>query len=193
MSGQALTYKAMSDYRRYFVPGGTYFFTAVTARRAPLFAKRAARRLLGRVMRECFKKHPLKVIAIVVLPDHLHTLWALPPGDDRYSLRWSWIKGNFTRQWLRPEGRSRRPQPNRTDEGRRSVWQRRFWEHTIRDEDDLEAHFDYIHYNPVKHRYVAKPRDWRWSSFHRWVARGHYQINWGAGIMPPVVPGNAGE
>jgi putative transposase len=180
----------MSDYRRYFVPGGTFFFTLITARRAHLFADGGARRLLGHLTRCCFRKYPVDVIAVVLLPDHLHTLWALPPGDARYSLRWSWIKGNFSRQWLasRACGQPRVKSP----EGRRSVWQRRFWEHTIRDEDDLEAHFDYIHYNPVKHGYVTRPRDWRWSSFHRWVARGHYDIRWG-GIEPPAVPGNAGE
>jgi putative transposase len=183
----------MSDYRRYFVPGGTYFFTLVTARRAPLFADGRARRLLGRLTRCCIAKYPLQVIALVLLPDHLHTLWALAPGDDRYSLRWSWIKGNFSRQWLASGGHEQTRVVSPVHEGRRSVWQRRFWEHTIRDEDDLQAHFDYIHYNPVKHGYVTRPRDWRWSTFHRWVARGHYQINWGAGISPPTVPGNAGE
>lgn len=183
----------MSDYRRYFVPGGTYFFTVVTARRAPLFDDGRARRLLGSLTRRCFAKYPVQVIAVVLLPDHLHTLWALPRGDIRYSLRWSWIKGHFSRQWLASGGREQARAGAQIREGRRSVWQRRFWEHTIRDEDDLEAHFDYIHYNPVKHGYAVRPRDWRWSSFHRWVTRGHYQINWGARIDPPTVPGNAGE
>ncbi|MEX0678062.1 MAG: transposase [Pirellulales bacterium] len=183
----------MSHYLRYFVPGGTFFFTVVTARRSPLFMDSRARRLLGDVTRRCFSKYPLTVIAVVLLPDHLHALWALPAGDARYSLRWSWIKGQFTRQWLSFGGREQPRKGSRSREGRRSVWQRRFWEHTIRNEDDLEAHFDYIHYNPVKHGYVPRPRDWRWSTFHRWVAKGHYNINWGAGITPPSVPGNAGE
>jgi REP-associated tyrosine transposase len=90
-------------------------------------------------------------------------------------------------------GREQPRNESRLREGRRNVWQRRFWEHTIRDEDDLEAHFDYIHYNPVKHGHATRPRDWPWSSFHRWVERGHYHADWGAGITPPSVPGNAGE
>lgn len=183
----------MSLYRRYFVPGGTFFFTVVTEQRAPLFTEEPARRILGSVMRRCFLKYPLDVIAIVLLPDHLHALWALPSGDARYSMRWSRIKGQFTRQWLARGGREQPRPAARVREERRSVWQRRFWEHTIRDEDDLEAHFDYIHYNPVKHGLVARPRDWPWSSFHRWVTQGHYAIDWASGITPPSVPGDAGE
>src|SRR5438552_3412110 len=90
----------MSDYRRYFVPGGTFFFTLVTQGRAPLFEDERARRILGSVLRRCILRYPHDVIAIVLLPEHLHTLWALPPGDANYSRRWSWIKGQFTRQWL---------------------------------------------------------------------------------------------
>jgi putative transposase len=167
----------MSDYRRYFVPGGTYFFTVVTERRAPLFAAESARTTLGHVMRECQARHPFTVIAIVLLPDHLHALWELPPGDDRYSLRWNWIKRQFTLRWLALGGREQPRRRSRLRERRRGVWQRRFWEHTIEDETDLENHFDYIHYNPVKHRYVTRPRDWPHSSFHRWVARGHYHLD----------------
>jgi putative transposase len=135
----------MSDYRRYFVPGGTYFFTLVTENRARLFEQAPARRILGAAMRECFARFPLKVVAIVLLPDHLHTLWTLPPGDDCYSLRWRWIKREFTRGWLALGGREQQRSDSRRREQRRGIWQRRFWEHTIRDEADMEAHFDYIH------------------------------------------------
>src|SRR3989304_1524238 len=90
----------MPDYRRYFVPGGTYFFPVVTERRAPVFSAEPARRLLGGVMRRCLLRYPVEVVAIVLLPDHLHSLWALPRGDDAYSLRWRWIKREFTRSWL---------------------------------------------------------------------------------------------
>jgi putative transposase len=190
---QADKLPAMSDYRRFLVPGGTFFFTAVTDRRAQIFANAAARRLLGSVLRRCILRYPHNVIAIVLLPEHLHTLWALPSGDASYSKRWSWIKGEFTRSWLSIGGCEQPGSASRTREQRRGIWQRRFWEHSIRDEDDLEAHFDYIHYNPVKHGLVAHPRDWPWSSFHRWVAHGHYDVNWGAGITPPVVAGDAGE
>ncbi len=183
----------MSHYRRYFIPGGTFFFTIVTENRAPLFGKEPARNLLGSVMRRCFMKYPVEVIATVLLPDHLHALWTLPSGDAQFSQRWSWIKGQFTRCWLSNDRGDLSRQSNRESEGRRNVWQRRFWEHTIRDESDLEAHFDYIHYNPVKHGLVTSPRDWPWSSFHRWVAKGHYPAAWGAGINPPAVPGDGGE
>ncbi len=182
----------MPNYRRNFVPGGTYFFTVVTERRTSLFSNDRARTLLGNVMRRCFLRYPLDVVAIVLLPDHLHALWALPAGDDRYSMRWRWIKREFTRQWLTHGGAEQRRRPSRLRQRRRGLWQRRFWEHTIRDESDLEAHFDYIHYNPVKHQLVQRPRDWPWSSFHRWVRLGHYSIHWAAGANEDL-PGRAGE
>lgn len=183
----------MSDYRRYFVPGGTFFFTLVTHHRAPLFANESARTILGDTMRECFRRYPVDVIAIVLLPEHLHTIWALRPGDDRYSFRWRWIKREFTREWLARGGTEQRRTLSQSLERRRGIWQRRFWEHTIRDESDLEAHFDYIHFNPVKHGHVPSPKDWPWSSFHRYVASGHYNLNWAAGDHIPPLPGNAGE
>jgi putative transposase len=182
----------MSLYRRYFVPGGTYFFTVVAYGRVALFQSPSAREILGRALRRCLAKYPFEMIAIVLLPEHLHTVWALPPGDADYSRRWSWTKSEFTKEWLVTGGANVQPRAA-SREGRRSVWQRRFWEHTIRDEADLEAHVDYIHYNPVKHGLVSRVRDWPWSSFHQWVERGHYSIDWGSGISAPTVPGNAGE
>jgi len=183
----------MSDYRRYFVAGGTYFFTLVTERRARLFEAPAARRLLGDAMRRCLARYPVQVIATVLLPNHLHALWTLPNGDDGYSLRWRWIKREFTRGWLARGGVEQARSASLAAERRRGVWQRRFWEHTIRDEADLEAHFDYIHYNPVKHGLVRRPRDWEWSTFHRWVRAGHYDVDWGAGATIKPLPGDAGE
>ena len=183
----------MSDYRRYFVPGGTYFFTVVTERRTPLFRLEPARHLLGSVMRQCFHRSPVHALAVVLLPDHLHTLWTLPPGDDAYAMRWRWIKREFTRAWLSHGGIEQPRSTPRLRERRRGVWQRRFWEHTIRDEADLESHFDYIHYNPVKHALVQRPRNWPWSSFHRWVEAGHYAVDWADTHALPCLPGNAGE
>jgi putative transposase len=183
----------MSDYRRYYVPGGTYFFTLVTERRAPLFGSAAARLLLGRVMRLRFLRYPVQLIAIVLLPDRLHTLWTLPQGDRDYSLRWRWIKREFTRDWLAIGGAEQARSIARRAERRRGIWQRRFWEHMIRDETDLETHFDYLHYNPVKHGLVPRPRDWPWSSFHRWVRAGQYSIDWAAGLDSQPLPGDAGE
>jgi putative transposase len=183
----------VSDYRRYFVPGATYFFTLVTERRAKVFASAVARTLLGNVMRQCLLRYPVRVVAIVLLPDHLHSLWSLPQGDDRYSLRWRWIKREFTRQWLAHGGAEQPRSSARMAERRRGVWQRRFWEHTIRDEEDLGTHFDYIHYNPVKHGLVRRSCDWPWSSFHRWVRAGHYPIGWAATMDDQPLPGDAGE
>ncbi|HEY1784350.1 MAG TPA: transposase [Pirellulales bacterium] len=171
----------MSDYRRYFVAGGTYFFTVVTDRRAPLFADARARSLLGSVFRRCILRQPMSVLAIVLLPNHLHCLWTLPPGDSAYSDRWRWLKGEFTRHWLAVGGLEQAITDSHKRERRRSVWQRRFWEHAIRDETDLERHADYIHYNPVRHRLVSRPCDWPWSSFHRWVAIGQYRVEWSCG------------
>jgi putative transposase len=174
----------MSDYRRYFVPGGTYFFTLVTERRTELFADATARRLLGSVFRRCALRQPFRVLAIVLLPDHLHCLWVLPPGDRDYSARWRWLKGEFTRSWLAIGGSEQTRGAARIKVRRRGVWQRRFWEHTIRDESDLERHADYIHYNPVRHQLASSPRDWPSSSFHRWVQTGHYPADWGGGAHP---------
>jgi putative transposase len=181
----------MSDYKRYFVPGGTYFLTVVTAQRSPLFADQPARRLLGSAMRDCLTRRPLEVLATVLLPDHFHCLWALPPDDAAYSERLRWVKREFTRRWLACGGVEQRRMDS--TQRRRGVWQRRFWEHLIRDEKDLENHFDYIHYNPVKHGYVGSPRDWEWSSFHRWVRAGHYAADWGADGVCKAVACNAGE
>jgi len=183
----------MSDYRRYFVAGGTYFFTVVTEGRAHVFDSTDACRLLGQTLRACFRRYPVQVIAMVLLPDHLHALWALPQGDVDYSLRWRWIKREFTRKWLAAGGVEQASNASRQSERRRGVWQRRFWEHTIRDEDDLESHFDYIHYNPVKHGLAQRPRDWEWSTFRRWVRAGHYDVDWGAGVSLGALPGSAGE
>ena len=175
----------MSDYRRWRVEGGMFFFTVVTHSRAPLFSDPAARALLGDKFRACQEQWPFEVSAIVLLPDHLHAIWSLPLGDSNYPARWAWIKKEFTKSWLDLRGKSLPVSPAREAENRRGVWQPRFWEHTIEDEDDFENHFDYIHYNPVKHGYVQCPRDWRWSSFHRWVKAGIYPADWACGNYDP--------
>jgi len=168
----------MPNWRRAFVPGGTFFFTVVTDQRRPVFHSENARIILGNVIRECLQSHPSEVRAIVLLPDHLHAIWCMPPGDTNYSGRWQWIKTHFTKRWLASGGSECAVSQGRKDDGRRGVWQPKFWEHTIEEEDDFESHFDYIHYNPVKHGYVRCPVDWEWSSFHRWVRRGVYSKRW---------------
>jgi len=168
----------MPNFRRAWVPGGSFFFTVVTDRRRPLFSDAEARRLLGEKIRACQAEWPFTINAIVLLPDHLHAIWSLPPGDDAYPTRWAWIKKEFTKAWLANGGAETVISAGRSREERRGVWQPRFWEHTLESEDDFERHFDYIHYNPRKHGYVACPADWPSSSFHRWVAAGVYPPDW---------------
>jgi putative transposase len=180
----------MSEYRRWYVPGGTYFFTVATQDRFPTFNDPLAVRLLGVVMRTVRARYPFHTIAAVVLPDHLHCIWSLPGRDSDFSGRWRWIKGAFTEKWLSAGGHDTFRSASRVRKGEHGVWQRRFWEHQIQDETDLERHVDYIHYNPVKHGYATRPADWPWSSFPRHVRLGQYPEDWGATepTMPAVGP-----
>jgi putative transposase len=166
----------MPDYRRHRVPGGTYFFTVNLAeRRLALLIEHIA------VLREAFHAvrlaRPFSLEAIVVLPDHLHCLWTLPPDDDDFASRWAQIKAGFSRRI--PHGERRRVSRMRKRE--RGVWQRRYWEHLIRNDEDFSRHLDYIHFNPVKHGYVRLAGDWPHSSFRRWMARGVYPSDWSGG------------
>jgi putative transposase len=169
----------MPDYRRWYQPGGTYFFTVVTYARHRLFERDLSRRLLGGAMRSVAEEMPWKTIAIVLLYDHLHVLWTLPAGDDDFSGRWQRIKTQFTAQWLAAGGEEVPLTPAQAARGQRGVWQKRFWEHLIRDAHDLSNHCDYIHYNPVKHEYVKRSWDWPYGSFRRFVSAGHYPKSWG--------------
>ena len=112
----------------------------------------------------------------------------MPDGDSDYSLRWGLIKEAFTRSYLAAGGREGERTASRTRHRERAVWQKRFWEYTVRDEDDLKRCLDYVHYNPVKHGLVQRVRDYPWSSFHRWVKTGEYDLDWGA-VAPADVPG----
>jgi putative transposase len=172
----------MPNYRRFRVEGAIYFFTLVTDGRQPFLCTDDARALLRKFLKECDERWPFTISAIVLLPDHLHTLWSLPQGDDKYSRRWGWIKKEFTKAWLGSGHPEQLVSAGRARKRQHGVFQPRFWEHLIRDEEDFERHADYIHYNPVKHRYVASPRDWSWSSFHRYVKAGIYPIDWGQSI-----------
>jgi len=169
----------MSDYRRNFRPGGTFFFTVVTHQRQPLLCQPIARRLLHRFIRDERQRRPFIIDAAVLLPDHLHMIWTLPQGDGDFAIRWAAIKGDFSRMWLAGGGSERHIAVSSHREERRGVWQRRFIEHTIRDEQDFARHADYIHYNPVKHGLVDSPVQWRCSSFHRYVRIGVYPKHWG--------------
>lgn len=169
----------MPNWRRAFVPGGMFFFTVVTYQRRPVFASELARRLLGEAFRETRRRQPFQVEAVVLLPDHLHTIWTLPRDDADFSSRWSWIKRTFTGKWLAAGGGEVSPTAARAKDRRRGVWQRKYWEHLVRDVDELSALIDYIHFNPVKHGYAQCPKDWPSSSFSRWVKLGQYESDWG--------------
>ena len=173
----------MPNYRRACVPGGTYFFTVVTHQRRPLFDMPANVQRLRTALRRTRAAYPFRIDAIVILPDHLHALWTLPDGDDDHSRRWRLAKTLFTQSSPEdvPGERVRRP-------GERSVWQRGYWEHLIRNEEDYQRHMDYIHYNPVKHGLVTQPVDWPYSSFHRAVRNAWYPPDWGA-CEPATVAG----
>ncbi|PRY66321.1 putative transposase [Vreelandella songnenensis] len=163
----------MATHRRAHVPGGTYFFTVVTYARQPLLADHLNINALGRALRRVREERPFVMDAFVLLPDHLHCLWTLPEGDTDYSSRWRDIKKYASKEFLLPPGTQ-------------TAWQRGFWEHVIRDENDWQQHMDYIHYNPVKHGWAKAPSDWQWSSFHQCVEKGWYDKEWGRQEIPGV-------
>ncbi len=163
-------------YRRSYQPGGCYFFTVVTHQRQPILTiDHNIDRLRAAFQREQ-EKCPFNIDAIVILPDHLHTVWTLPEGDCNYSGRWNQIKRYFSIGSIGTRPLNSR---SRYQKREKAVWQRRFWEHAIRDEQDWRKHIDYIHFNPVKHGYVQCARAWPYSSFGRCVRRGWYSENWG--------------
>jgi putative transposase len=162
-------------YRRAGIPGASYFFTVNLADRSQTLLVDHAD-VLRTVISEVQSRHPFRIDAMVVLPDHLHAIWTLPENDKDFSTRWMLIKSGFSRRLPVGEGRNK----SRMGKGERGIWQRRFWEHLIRDENDYERHANYIHYNPVKHGYVARPVDWPHSSIHRFVARGIMSPDWAA-------------
>jgi putative transposase len=166
----------VTRYRRSFVPGGSFFFTVNLAnRRSRLLVERID--LLREAFRYVRAKHPFTLDAIVILPDHLHTIWTLPTGETDYATRWRLIKTVLSRGI---EGRERRS-TSRKAKGERGIWQRRYWEHTLRDERDLERHCDYIHFNPVKHGLVRAASEWPHSSLQKFVKLGLYPTDWGGG------------
>lgn len=164
-------------YRRALIPGSTYFFTVALAdRKSSLLIEQVDR--LRESIRVVKLRHPFEIVAMVVLPDHLHAVWQLPTEDADYPKRWSLIKAGFSRGI--PKGECVRP--SRTAKRERGIWQRRYWEHLIRDERDLQTHVDYIHHNPVKHGYVAQPSAWPHSSIHLYIRMGWMKEDWGVGV-----------
>ncbi|SRR6266542_4454253 len=163
----------MTNYRRNFLAGGSYFFTVNLAnRRLSLLTEHID--LLRAAFRNVRARHPFNIEAAVVLPDHLHMIWSLPEGDADFGLRWRLIKSAFAHSIPGGEPLSN----SRANKGERGIWQRRYWEHTLRDQEDFNRHLDYIHFNPMKHGHVARVSDWPVSSFRRWVRLGAYPDDW---------------
>jgi putative transposase len=167
----------MSEYRRAWVPGGTYFFTV------NLLQRHANDLLVKHIdaIREAVlwtrQRKPFEIHAWVVLPDHMHCIFSLPKGDADFGERWRMIKNRFSRTIPNTEWRS----DARKERAERGIWQRRYWEHLIRDERDYAAHMDYVHINPLKHGLVNRVIEWPYSTFHRLVEQGIYSSNWAGG------------
>jgi putative transposase len=173
----------MRRYIRQKQPGGVYFFTVVTHERRPLLAGDTNVGFLRAAFQWVKHKHPFQIQAIVILPDHIHCIWRLPAGDNDFPLRWAQIKRRFSLSV--DVGVTQNA--SRRKKREREVWQRRYWEHLIRDERDWRSHMDYIHYNPVRHGYVDRVNDWPYSSFAHWVKKGWYEPDWGNKDIPSVV------
>jgi putative transposase len=164
----------MPNYRRAFIPGGTWFFTVNLLQRYRNDLLIREIDLLRETVQRVRERHPFQIDAWVVLPEHLHCIWTLPPGDSDFSKRWRLIKSGFSRALPHTERRS----DVRKAAGERGIWQRHYWEHLIRDEADYQRHVDYVHVNPLKHGYVKRVADWPYSTFHRYVAKGMYPADW---------------
>jgi putative transposase len=174
----------MPDYRRNRTPGACYFFTVnLFDRRSDLLVAHID--ALRDAIRRAHQRAPFHIDAWVVLPDHMHCMWTLPESDSDFSSRWRDIKTAFSKSLPATERRS----PVMVRRGERGIWQRRYWEHTIRDDRDYAAHMDYVHFNPVKHGLSATPADWPYSSFRRCVTRGLYSAEWLGGGPEPLEPG----
>lgn len=173
----------MPDYRRAKVVGGTYFFTVVTYRRQRFLCKENVRAALRDGIQTTRATHPFTIDAWVLLPDHLHCIWTLPSNDADFGIRWAMIKRVVTKQCASVFYRDDQMTESKRERRESTIWQRRFWEHMIRDERDFEKHVDYIHYNPVKHNLVSRVIDWPYSTFHRYLRNGLYSKEWGRDFM----------
>ena len=164
----------MRTYQRIRIEGAKYFFTVNLAERLDnnLLIQHISH--LREAFRQVRKDHPFDIDAIVILPEHLHCIWQLPPSDDDYPTRWRLIKSQFSRSLPKAE----RISSSRLRKNERGIWQRRYWEHLIRDEQDFHNHIHYIHYNPVKHGHVKAAKEWPHSSFRQWVKQGYYNVDW---------------
>jgi putative transposase len=178
----------MPNYRRNRIPGGTYFFTVnLLDRQSRLLIEHITE--LRQAVRITKRQQPFHIDAWVVLPDHLHCIWTLPPNDDNYSNRWRSIKKTFSKSISKTEYLS----DVMIKRHERGVWQRRFWEHTITNENDYAAHMDYIHYNPVKHGWVKSVKEWPYSTFHQMVKKSIYPLDWASSNTELIAAGERHE
>jgi putative transposase len=169
----------MTAYRRNKTAGASYFFTVnVLNRSTELLINHID--VLREAHQYVIRRHPFQLEAMVVLPDHIHAIWTLPPDDDNYPMRWRLFKSYFSRNI--PDFEHEPISTSRQSKGERGIWQRRYWEHLIRDEKDFEQHVHYIHINPVKHGHVSHVKDWSYSTFHRYVKEGKLPLDWGSSI-----------
>ena len=166
----------MRTYQRLRIDRACYFFTVNLAEREGNHLLIQHIEHLREAFRQTRQDHPFEIDAIVILPEHLHCIWQLPPEDSDYSTRWRLIKARFSMAIPKTERISK----SRIRKSERGIWQRRYWEHAIRNQRDYQNHVDYIHYNPVKHGHAKAARDWPHSSFHRWVRQGYYDADWAA-------------
>ena len=169
----------MSNYRRAAAKGGSYFFTLVSYQRRNIFCDKAIRLALRQAIKTTQKKYPFNIDAWVLLPNHMHCIWTLPEEDNNFSQRWSLIKRKVSIECAQQYKQQQLLTESKVKHRESTIWQRRFWEHQIRNQQDFNNHLDYIHYNPVKHNYCNSPSQWQYSTIHRYIKVGYYAYNWG--------------
>lgn len=172
----------MSNYIRAKIAGSYYFFTVVTYQRRPILCDDEVRTALRFAIKQTQKQYPFEMIAVVLLPDHLHCIWQLPENDSNFSIRWAMIKRLVSKNIPQYHLTQTELSPSQIKNFEKGIWQRRFYEHHIRNEQDLNNHLNYIHYNPVKHGLVSRPKDWQFSTFYKYVQMGFYDEDWGNDI-----------
>ena len=183
----------MPDYRRSYIPGGTYFFTLVTYQRRNILSSPLSIEWLDIAISKVMAYHPFSIDAYCILPNHIHYVWTLHEKDCDYSTRIGLLKRYFTKLYSENFNAKEDLPESRIKRGELTIWQRRFWEHTILDVDDLSRHIDYIHYNPVKHGLIESARDWPYSSFLSYVENGVYDVEWGANNLSNLEETDFGE
>jgi putative transposase len=168
----------MSEYRRFYREGSIIFLTIVTYNRQLIFKDEKNIDLLRKATAIVKSEMPFEILGAVILPNHLHFLWQLPPNNGDFSKRVGRLKALFTKSFKQENNVIQEVSRSRIKHRESNIWQRRFWDHHIRDEEDFEQHLNYIHYNPVKHHFVSCPHFWQYSSFNLWVKKGVYSSQW---------------